>query len=195
MSTLKVNTIVPESGDTVNINDVTVNTKLDLTDAEVVGLDRPGKVLQVKSFTLTDPESVVAMPVKTFFDTGLTLSITPSSVNSKIMVFIDMSMTGSDTLCSATIKRNGTPILLGSTPGIGYASGKHVSGTAQPENVSMSVLDNPGTVSAVTYTAGVASGQAGGSGSPFWINQPKSGVTAEYMNQQTSTITLMEIAE
>jgi hypothetical protein len=127
------------------------------------------------------------------------VSITPSSVNSKILVMVNCYMGGdNDTYGYIILKRNGTRIGDGGSPSgvIGTFGGAYMTnlgGTVQytTRNVSNSFLDSPGTTSALTYQVAMASPYAGSS----YINRQANQIAnASYTQQTPSNITVMEIA-
>jgi hypothetical protein len=115
-----------------------------------------GKVLQVVSTILTSSFSTNS---QTYTDvTGSDCYITPSSVNSKILVMA----TGSITLAGANqafaairVVRDGSPIFNAITDGTQTSAiGGQLSGSVKNSmnGVAITGLDNPGTVSQITYT-------------------------------------------
>ncbi len=142
-----------------------------------------GSVLQVVSFTSTSTASTSSGSYVDLSD--MSLSITPSSATSKVLVFgtIHAEMTGSD---GGQIQ-----IVRGSTAIGNGAGGMHRNflsqgyGGVNGTNVQFMFLDSPSTTSSTTYKLQwrVSSGTA-------YFNR---GVSLTNIND-TSTITLMEIA-
>lgn len=185
MSLLKVNNITDLGDDPVLTDGV-----LDVT---------PPAILQIVSTTKTDTFSTTSTSFTPL--TGLSVSITPSSATSKILVTCDLSygMTQKETRGKFRFMRNATPIGIGDAAGtrqratgafqtgdVGDASASDNSG-----NSSSSFLDAPGTTSALTYSIDVMVQQ-----STIFINRnsndPNS--TAPQAARRISTITLMEVA-
>jgi hypothetical protein len=144
-----------------------------------------GKVLQVVSTTKTDTFSSAST---TFIDiTGMTVSITPTSASSQILVFLVSNCTVSITSAPQVFNlvRNSTAICQPSTSPTYF-------GTVTPYNQnadnswgwSMLFLDSPATTSATTYKL---QGRTGAG--TFGVNRRS---TADFAS--TSTITVMEIA-
>jgi hypothetical protein len=112
-----------------------------------------GKVLQVVQDTLT---SVFTSTSTTFADVGLTVSITPSSATSKIMVFVNTpylytsNSTGSTHNYSALrLLRDATQL---QTTDFGWYNNAASTGNVDfYTSVSFSYLDSPATTSALTY--------------------------------------------
>ena len=149
---------------------------ISLSQGDGSALTGVGKVLQVIQGTTTTP---VATTSATPVDTGLSLSITPTSASSKILILVSQYARGSeraDVGLGLTLVRDSTAILTWSA-----------SNTALYINVndfrlahSMFYLDSPATTSSTTYKTQIGSY---GSGT----------ITAQH-SSIPSTITLMEIA-
>jgi hypothetical protein len=148
-----------------------------ITNGKVVTAAQPvGSILQVVQGTLVGGFSTSS---SSFVDTGLTVTITPTSASNKILVMFLHPVplkgaTNSD--ISLILVRNGTTINTWGdamyTPGITNNYGTQLSGTQ---------LDSPATTSAVTYKTQLANGQS----SSLQVYACSSG---------TSTIVAMEIA-
>lgn len=140
-----------------------------------------GKVLQVINGTYATQTSATS---STMVDTGLTATITPSSISSKILIIVQQTGCGkesSDTTLQLRLMRGATELLEFESSGAWTnTTARNFIGTC-----GTSYLDSPATTSAVTYKTQQGSYNGGatvytqyniGSGNP------------------TSTITLMEIA-
>jgi len=155
-----------------------------------------GSVLQVVSTTKTDAFSTTATDYADV--TGLSVSITPSSASSKILVLVTFNFSGQNGVAGAVYRfvRNSTAICIGdaagnrgrSSGGIAYIADINVYTT-----ISGSFLDSPATTSATTYKIQVTGGVAG---SYAGVNrtQSDSNVTDPFSSRSASTITVMEIA-
>ena len=155
-----------------------------------------GSVLQVVSNTKTDTFSTTAAD---YVDvTGLSVSITPTSASSKILVIVTFNLSGQDTSAGANYRfvRDSTPVCIGDTASNrGRASGgvPYVNNTNVYTTISGSFLDSPATTSSTTYkiqiTGGNPSSYAG-------VNrtQADADITNPYSSRAASTITVMEIA-
>jgi hypothetical protein len=154
-----------------------------------------GKVLQVVSAAKTDTFSTTGA---TFVDiTDLSVSITPSSTSSKIMII--SSIMASASSVSATIM---TRLMRGATAiGIGDASGSRTRVTWGTDNytgsnlnisISLTFLDSPSTTSATTYKVQLAETRA--SGDTAFINRDGADSSDVQVPRGISTITVMEIA-
>ena len=126
-----------------------------LTAAQMNNLRGAFRVLQTVSTTKTDTFSSTANSTWTDI-TGYSVSITPSSTSSKVLIVVNMN-------CSVTrptqINR-AWRLMRGATPiGVGDAAGSRLQGSmdggsTQDEfavNLGYSFLDSPNTTSATTY--------------------------------------------
>jgi hypothetical protein len=139
-----------------------------------------GKVLQVVEGVLSGNAGTTSA---TYADTGLTVTITPSSATSKILVFATCSNVGK----TAANTYGGFRLMRGATQ-IAYQDYIANTGTAlalQVGTLSLVKLDSPSTTSATTYKVQFNNGAAAGT---ILINEYASGA-----NDKTSTIIAMEI--
>ena len=133
-----------------------------------------GTVLQVVNNTSTTQVNTTST---SFVTTGFSTSITPSSTSNKILVLFTVNgYITSSAYDIFTIYRGGTNI-GGATYGFGNLYGNTGDRFGQ---VSASYLDSPASTSSVTYTVYFRVTASTG-----WFN----------LNQETSTMTLMEIAQ
>jgi hypothetical protein len=141
----------------------------------------PGHVLQV----LQDTDAVTQdFTSSTYSDTNLSLSITPSSASSKILIYFNIAAmyiaNGTTTACSVRLTRGGTSVYVADV-GSGYNLGTNGNGFT----TAGCFLDSPSSTSAQTYVVQVANTYGAGTAS---INESFNSTTG------TSTLTLMEIA-
>ena len=140
-----------------------------------------GGIIQVKQVT-TDQQVENAFSSET---TLLTLSITPTRSDSKILVCVNCCGTGTrgtGTRFSLRIKRDSTRIwAIGNY--IGYATGSGAE--VMPSGM---YLDSPATTSAVTYT--LTGTRLGGSDNCYFNHMDSTGVGS----QAGSSMTLMEVS-
>jgi hypothetical protein len=134
-----------------------------------------GKVLQVVNATYGTETSTSSA---SYIDSGLTVSITPSSATSKVLIFVNMTGIGA----IAASQRSNIAIVRNSTNILEFE--KEAPYTTMTSEfglggVGATYLDSPTTTSATTYKIQIKAT----SGTVFW--NLKSG---------NSTITLMEIA-
>tara|TARA_B110000503_G_scaffold116452_1_gene175587 strand:+ start:482 stop:970 length:489 start_codon:yes stop_codon:yes gene_type:complete len=139
-----------------------------------------GHVLQVKSIPYS---TAVNTQSTTYETTGLTLSITPSSTSSKILVRFNVPA-----YINANSYHAYYTLFRGTVSGTNLATG---SGTAMSEiftvgagevlaHASGEILDSPSSTSEVTYTVG------------FKVNTAAA-LASAFRNNQQGNITLMEI--
>jgi hypothetical protein len=170
--------------------DATTFLRGDNTFAEAGG----GKVLQVVSATKTDTQ---AFSSSTFSDiTGLSVSITPSSTSSKILVFgyAMVAWDGSLSKIAINLLRDSTNILLGDTAGSRIrTSGFTYLGIACNGTFSLPVnfLDSPNTTSATTYKIQASALDNSGN---VYINRSFVDTDNATFARTASTITAMEIS-
>ena len=159
------------------------------------GIHIPGHVLQVKSATKTDKQTTTsATPLDI---TGLSVSITPSSTSSKILVMTNINFGGDNNMYGVIDVLRGSSKITEST----YPTGSQVAGTiavgTDPYDSAFKVLtashnflDSPASTSSLTYKVQFASTYGS---RLFTINAPYHTVDASYIVGGTSTITVMEI--
>ena len=91
-----------------------------------------------------------------FVSTGISLSITPTSASSKVLISIAIPCqivpAGSSNYGAITVYRNGSNLLTGTAPStMGYLQTSSASGNAAT-TIPFVWLDAPNTTSSVTYT-------------------------------------------
>jgi hypothetical protein len=152
-----------------------------------------GGILQVVSANKTDSFSTSST---SYVDvTGLSLSITPSTTSSKILIYFQLMMT-SVNLTYAQIVRNSTAI------GIGDLVGSRVQATvgdgnrANDSNLIFSYsnmfLDSPATSSATTYKIQIRTENGT---NPSYVNQTINDSNSSTGFRGLCNITAMEIAQ
>jgi len=144
-----------------------------------------GAVLQVVSNTFN---SYVTSTSNTLVDSGLTLSITPTSSTSKILVFFNLGLQG-----GSDNSMTGRTVLLRNATTIHDLPGVFIVGVQYPTVVTSmanaNVLDSPATTSAITYKVQFSrSGYAGSYGGYLSCGSFGGTTTA------AAQITVMEIA-
>lgn len=119
-----------------------------------------GAILQVVQTTKTDVDSMTGT---TFDDLGLSVTITPSSSSSKVLIFVYASI---GSLASYDMKlrllRGTTPISVGDAAGNRAQASTSLSfswstGSYGAGNLGINFLDSPATTSATTYKLQAAS--------------------------------------
>ena len=157
----------------------------------ISGAGAGGKILQVVSTTKTNTWSGTTGSWQDI--TGFSVSITPSSTSSKVLVNVHINGSNGD-LAAFRLMRDSTAIGIGDSGG-----GSRQQGTIGPMSfsrdsnrcfaASMMFLDSPSTISATTYKL-----QTFCHSSTNYINRTNSDTDANYNSRPISTITVMEIA-
>jgi hypothetical protein len=153
-----------------------------------------GKILQVLSTTKTDSFSATGIAFSDI--TGLSVTITPSSASSKILITCSINGQGKVSLgfCALKLVRGSTDIAIAdafssaarATSSVGYTgdSGGSLHST-------INYLDSPATTSAITYKV---QGSSLHSGVEFYINRNQDDNGVYTRCRTVSTITVMEVA-
>ena len=139
--------------------------------------------LNVQSATLT---TAVTVTSTSFIDlSGMSVSITPSSVTSKVLVWVNITTSANANLIMFNLVRDATNL---AQPAANTYSASIIHSTAAVEmdNIGLNHLDSPATTSATTYKIQVRS--AGGS---VYVNRRSDNATVV----ATSAITVMEIKQ
>jgi hypothetical protein len=141
-------------------------------------------VLQVQSATTT---TIFSSSSGSFVDiTGLSVIITPTSVNSKILILANVSGGASGSNGQINLVRNGTNICQGTSGSSSNATMEWAFPTSYAMNCpAISYLDSPATTSAVTYKLQLNAG-----GSTAYVNVR----ATDNALGTTSSITVMEIS-
>lgn len=163
-----------------------------MTRAVNTALAGSGGVLQVVSTTKTDTFTSTST---SYVDiTGLSLSITPTSASSRILLIAAVSaIDGASNNLYLRYVRNSTAIGVGAaagsrvqaTSGIRYPS----SDTGGIASITMVFVDSPADTSAITYK--IQMGLQGGTGC---VNRTPDDSDSAGRGRYVSTITAMEIA-
>jgi hypothetical protein len=154
-----------------------------------------GSVLQVQSVTKTD-SLVSALTGSPSDISGMTVNITPKSVNSKVLVTAMLNVSQEVSVNEVVMRmvRNSTAIFVGDAAGTrprvsGYAIGATDAFGFRP--FSFTHLDSPASTSAVTYKMQWWS--TNGSGSAY-LNRTQNDADLQFRPRAASSITVMEIA-
>lgn len=144
------------------------------------------KILQVVSTTKTDSFSTSST---SYVDvTGLSVTITPTSASSTILVLTGVAMSGdNNSRMSVQLKRGTTDIAIST----GFATTNQTSASFNTiymsQYVSIAHVDSPATTSATTYKFQAKVSAGGGTG---YINAQNGSTT----HGNVSTLTVMEIS-
>ena len=200
MSQLKLT--ADSGGGTVAIKapaSTTGNAALDLTvpgtaSATLDTLGRAGNILQVIQAVKTDTATTTSE--NTFVDTGLSVSITPSSASNKILVTANLNFSAGDMQNIAwRLVRGSTDIYLGdAASNRTRASGAVRVSTnqdAEHQNVTSIFLDSPNTTSATTYKVQWCRTY---STSTIYMNRASEDTDNDDRTRVPSSITVQEVA-
>ena len=154
-----------------------------------------GTVLQVVSTTKTDTFTTTS---SSFVDlTGVSVSITPTSASSKIMIIATL-MAGADassTTFMSRLVRNSTSIALGDSASnrtqVTFGTDDMITANTNL-SIALTFLDSPSTTSATTYKVQVA--QTRTAGGTLTVNRDGQDSDDVQVPRGSSTITVMEIA-
>ena len=159
-----------------------------------------GAILQIKQTVKTDTGSFSSAGTNTFQDIpGMSVSITPSSTSSKILVMFtaNCSQSTSATL-HIRLQRGSTSIFQGDAEGNKFGSTQidrtaNTPYTLQLNSLTGAFLDSPSTTSATTYKlTGTLGSTYNGT---FYINRPSDDSNnADYTGRTASSIIVMEVA-
>jgi hypothetical protein len=158
-----------------------------------------GSILQVVQTVKTDVESFASANTNSFVDIpGMSVTITPTSSTSKILVLFNVNVAQTTT---ATIHirliRGSTGIFQGDAASNRLGSTQIVRHQDTPyllncEPLAGQYLDSPATTSATTYKlAGTLGATYNGT---FYLNRSGLDSDADYGPRTASSITLMEVA-
>ena len=188
IETTSTTTTLKNNGNTylsVDTNDVVaLNNPLPVASGGTGATSNVGKVLQVVQGTKTDTFSTSSGAETAFVDTGLSVTITPSSSSNKILVLWNMNVGASAAnITNIKLQRGTTDISVGDASGnrirVTQASGGNWA-TYASDVAAGQYLDSPSTTSATTYK----------------LMQLASGGSTIYYNpstQNSAVMTLMEI--
>ena len=157
-----------------------------------------GKILQVKSSAFTNVQAISSADTRTDI-TNLSVSITPSSTSSKILLNTHISYGGSDNnlYASAYLMRDNTDIGVNTTAtgnqfniSFGIELVGQANETYKLRNSSMTFLDSPASTNALVYKV---QGRVDSNGT-LYINRDGQSANADYSSRGISTITVMEVS-
>ena len=153
-----------------------------------------GHILQVLSATKTDTFTTTST---SFVDvTGLSVSITPSSTSSKILVLADVFLSNSSATGRTFIRavRDSTSIAIGDAASSRISCSASFYGTTNEtagydgEKSAFTYLDSPSSTSALTYKIQIHARSSTGT-----LNRNGNDGDGDYSPRTASTITVMEV--
>ena len=180
-----------------------VTSSLDYKVAQLEGA-ATGKILQVVSTTKTDIFSASVTQGSSTAVTGLSVSITPSSASSKILVTVALSaacaVSTAQEGVSAILTRGGSPICIGDAAGNRSrgTSGSGWTGTGltptkeSVRSIGVLFVDSPATTSATTYAIEIGHTRLG-TATVVVNSGAATGLDRSDVWRTTSTITVMEV--
>ena len=166
------------------------------TGSGTLAVGNTGKILQIVQTVKTDTFTTTSGSLVDI--TGLSLSITPSSTSSKILINVSFnhSITTTNRWMQFQLVRNSTAIYLGDAASSRTRASIFTSYTGSNNNVitnsNIVFLDSPSTTSATTYKL---QGACQTDSTPsLVINRSKNDSDANYGGRSASSITAMEVA-
>jgi len=187
---------VDGSGNLSTPNNLTVTGTISGNGSGITGVSA-GKVLQVLQAVKSDAFSTTSTSLVDV--SGLSVSITPSSTSSKILVHVDLLVSASYFIGHAQLVRNSTLIYRADSAGnrpidsITFAQNPSNDGIMQRSSIMY--LDSPSTTSATTYKVQASTRKDGAGSGVFYINRTtQDRDTTGYDARGVSSITVMEIA-
>jgi len=179
-----------------------------LTDSNIVSLydgsawknslSVTGGILQVVSTVKTDTFTSSVAPGASADITGLTVTITPKSASSKILVqgYVNTDMVAVDQAGSVlTVLRDSTALAIGDAAGTRQrrttGGGLNPSDFAQ-SNSAFTILDSPATTSAITYKIAISTMSS--LTRTVYVNRSVDDTNDVYSARTASSITVMEVA-
>jgi hypothetical protein len=163
-------------------------------DAAVAAI--PGIGSNVVQTVKTDTFSAsIAQGAESGDVTGLTVSITPTSTNSKVLVIANIAAaaTSSSESAGITLYRDGTRVAAGAADG----SRRQIAGGAinqtnlEASVVPITFLDSPGTASAVVYSVRLSHTTA--ATATIYVNRSGGDTNSNRAGRSASTITAIEV--
>lgn len=167
----------------IKVNDIQTTT----------GTANRGRILQVVTAVKTDAFTMTGTTWTT--PTGLTVTITPTSTSSRILILADIKAAGqvNATTSQQRIVRNSTPIYVGdaagSRPQAMSQNYWNAEGFHSPPGGGIFV-DSPATTSATSYSIQVKAESA----STVYVNRTQNDRDSTADSRTSSSITVMEIA-
>ena len=156
-----------------------------------------GGIIQVRSTTKTDAYSMPSNDTSFHTVTGLSVTITPTRADSKILVMYDMSWSAISGHCSCRLMRDSTPIKVGDASGNKTQVTGQIHHTTNEQydlhTVSGTHMDTPATISSVTYKMQV--GTPYSSSYEVYVNyHAEDSSDQSWAGRAASTITVMEVS-
>ena len=162
---------------TLSVNEITSQTGNTITVPSGKTFIAPGHVIQVVNSSYSTQTSSSS---SSFADTGLTASITPTASSSKVLVIIQVASCFTTTNTNAELDIN---LLRDSTQLIASMGGRGTNSLTSGDaigTVGCVFLDSPSSTSSITYK-------------PQFKSSANNATASVQLGNTTSTMTLMEI--
>jgi hypothetical protein len=170
----------------------------DLAEATADGLDAAGNAgigSNTQTTIKTDVFSASPAGAAVTDITGLSVTITPTSASSKVLVLFDVSGNVATVhTANFILKRDGTPVGVGDAGGVrtrtttgGYLG----NNDSTLYNVSAAFLDSPGTTDPVVYQVAFLNGR--GSSTTHYINRGATDTGDTAVARSASRVTAIEV--
>lgn len=199
--------LISGGGGSVSLNPATTSAAINLTVPSVNGsivasaietgmipktVLPTGSILQVVQTVFSATASYVAGGTEQQI-TGLACNITPISVNSKILITLNINYGSTGTTYGGYFKRNGTAVGIGDVGGSQQRVGWGMalcSDTNQVNSFYYQYLDSPASTASVAYTVWVNNDNS----NALYVNRSVADASSSTGKRCISTVTLMEIA-
>ena len=154
----------------------------------LTGMPAGGKVLQVLQSIVTTTTTSTSSTYNTI--SGMTVTITPASTASKILVMFSFNGHGNNYGSALRLVRGSTSLPVGTAVGsrVGGLGAYHMGEAGEMTHVSGQSLDAPATTSATTYAL-----QWRTNGGTDFFNRSESDLDSSDYPRAASSITVMEI--
>ena len=168
------------------------------TGSGTLAVGDTGKILQVVSTTKTDTASFASANTSNFTDiSGLSVSITPSSTSSKILVVATVAAAVGTGSLHVRLARDSTGLAVGDSSSNRLSSTMSRRSASSIYNLeitpmSFNFLDSPNTTSATTYKVQATAGST--YDTTVYVNRSSGDNDYSYGARVASTITVMEVA-
>jgi hypothetical protein len=169
-------------------------------DSDTLSAGTGGKVLQVLQNVKTDTQSISGNT----FTTVLTQAITPAATSSKVLIHVNLNVTGSVRYSAVKLYRDSTQIFLGDASSnraqVSVASLINESASSSTDMMyhsSFVFLDSPSSSSEVIYyvkCANTYTGSSYGTGATTYINRTPTDTDSNYSHRGASSLIAQEIS-
>ena len=173
MSQLKVNSIIPVAG---------------------VPTGGAGGIVQMKQTVKTDTFSTTSTSATDV--TGMSVSITPTSTSSKILITYNLRASCENIQMSFFLLRDSTTIYVGDAAGNRIQASSVIGGIVDPSSVNRTpqenivfFIDSPATTSAITYKIQTQVNQGDG-----FVNRSRNDSNDVFRARVASSITAIEVS-